>query len=236
MKKLICVVAIMTTVSGCSTAPADKAPQASSTENYKSHAQQGLQYMQLGRINEAVLELDEAIKQCETQYPIDGKKTYTSRTTAEGLMYTMLSASRNETPEVLDTVCSDAYYLRGSIALNTGRIRDAENLLKKAIAMAPVNAMYLSALGHIYQVKRDWNQAVDYFSQAEDAALTYSPDELRGSEFLRAKRGVGFNLVQLGKLNEAEVKYKECLALNSSDKGALDELEYINIIRDKQKL
>lgn len=148
-------------------------------------------------------------------------------------MYSVLSSSKDESAEVVDIVCSDVYYLQGSIALNTGRIRDAEFLLKKAVSMAPMNSMYLSALGHIYQVRRDWNQALDYFTQAEDAAPTYSPDVLKASEFVRAKRGIGFNLIQLGKLNEAEVKYKECLALNGGDKSAKDELEYINIIRGK---
>ncbi len=102
--------------------------------------------------------------------------------------------------------------------------------------MAPVNAMYLSALGHIYQVRRDWAVAIDYFSRAEDAAQTYSPEAVRVSEFMHAKRGLGFNLIQLGKLNEAEVKYQECLAIDVTDKGALNELEYIKILRAKHNL
>ncbi|MEN0036997.1 MAG: hypothetical protein AAGC78_08010 [Cellvibrio sp.] len=235
MKKTLCAFVVIATVYGCTTTPANKATQ-TYNKDYKAHAQQGLQYMQSGFVNEAAIELDEAIKQCENKYLINGKKIYTSRTTAESLMYSVLSTNKNEAAEVGDIVCSDAYYLRGSIALNTGRIRDAEFLLKKAVGMGPMNAMYLSALGHIYQVRRDWNQAVYYFTQAEEAAPTYSPDVLKASEFVRAKQGIGFNLIQLGKLNEAEEKYKECLALNSGDKRAKDELEYINIIRGKRNL
>lgn len=235
MKKTLSAFVVIATVYGCSTPQTNKTTPATSND-HKTHAQQGLQYIQSGLVNEAIIELDEAIRQCEIKYPLSGKKIYTSRTTAESLMYSVLSTNKNEPVEVVDTVCSDAYYIRGSIALNTGRIRDAEFLVKKAVDRAPMNSMYLSALGHIYQVKRDWNQAVDYFTQAEDAAPTYSPDALKASEFLRAKRGMGFNLIQLGKLNEAEVKYKECLALNSGDKRAKDELEYINIIRHKAKL
>jgi len=236
MKKKVGIFVVIAAIYGCSTAPAKQPTQTSSNKSPISHAQKGLQYIQSGFVNEAIIAFDEAIKQCEIQYPADGKKIYTSRTTAESLMYSVLSTNNNEPVEVVDTVCSDAYYIRGSIALNTGRIRDAEFLIKKAVEMAPMNSMYLSALGHIYQVRRDWSQAVDYFTQAEDAAPTYSPDVLKASEFVRAKRGVGFNLIQLGKLNEAEAKYKECLALNSGDKSALDELEYINIIRDKKSL
>ena len=236
MKKTVCIFVVMATVSSCSTAPVQQPTQTATNETPIIHAQKGLQYIQSGLVTEAIIEFDEAIKQCETQYPIDGKKIYTSRTTAESLMYSMLSANKNEAAEVVDTVCSDAYYIRGSIALNTGRLRDAEIFIKKAVNMAPLNSMYLSAIGNIYQVRRDWSQAVDYFTQAENAAPTYSPDVLKSTEFVRAKRGVGFNLIQLGKLNEAEAKYKECLALNSGDKSALDELEYINMIRDKKRL
>lgn len=235
MKKALYAFVVIATVYGCSTPQTNKTVQTTNND-HKTHAQQGLQYIQSGLVNEAIIEFDEAIKQCETKYPLSGKKIYTSRTTAESLMYSVLSINKNESVEVVDTVCSDAYYIRGSIALNTGRIRDAEFLVKKAVDMAPMNSMYLSALGHIYQVRRDWNLAVDYFTKAEEAAPTYSPDALKATEFVRAKRGIGFNLIQLGKLNEAEEKYEECLALNSGDKRAKDELEYINIIRDKNKL
>ncbi|WP_039911989.1 tetratricopeptide repeat protein [Cellvibrio mixtus] len=221
---------------GCSSSSTIKPLQAVISEPHKAHAEQGLYFMQTGMLLQAITEFDEAIKHCEVKYPADGKKVYTSRTTAESLMYAVLSSSRDESVDVVDTVCSDAYYLRGFTAMNTGRLRDAEGYLHKAVSMAPVNAMYLSALGHIYQVKRDWQQAIDYFAQAEDAAKTYSPEQVRISEFSRAKRGIGFNLIQLGKLNEAEAKYKECLAIDAKDKGALNELEYINKLREQNNL
>lgn len=71
---------------------------------------------------------------------------------------------------------------------------------------------------------------IDPQKQAEDAAQTYPPNHSEPASLCAQ------NAVQLEKLNEAEVKYKECLALNSADKSALDELEYINIIRSKNKL
>lgn len=236
MNKKVCILFGIITLYGCSTSSAKKPLQAVANEPHKIHAEQGLYLMQTGMLNQASIEFDEAIKHCEIRYPAAGKRLYTSRTTAESLMYAVLSSSKDETVEVVDIVCSDAYYLRGFTALNTGRVRDAEGYLQKAVSMAPVNAMYLSALGHIYQVRGDWNQAVHYFTQAEEAAQTYSPELIRISEFSRAKRGVGFNLIQLGKLNEAEVKYRECLAIDAKDKGAQSELEYIKILREKNNL
>ncbi len=213
-----------------------KKPSKIVDEPHKAHAEQGLYFMQAGMLPQAIAEFDAAIKHCEASYLIEGKSVYSSRTTAESLVYSVLASSQQQTLEMVDTVCSDAYYLRGFTALNTGRLRDAEVYLLKAVNMAPVNAMYLSALGHIYQVRRDWAVAIDYFTRAEDAAQTYSPEAIRGSEFIRAKRGIGFNLIQLGKLNEAEVKYQECLAIDATDKSALNELEYIKILRAKHNL
>lgn len=236
MKRTVGIVFGILALYGCSSSPAKKSSSIAANEAHKAHAEQGLYFMQSGLLVQAIAEFDEAIRHCEIKYPAAGKKIYTSRTTAESLMYVVLSASKNETIDVVDTVCSDAYYLRGFTALNTGRLRDAEGYVHKAVSMAPVNAMYLSALGHIYQVKRDWSQAVDYFTQAETAAQTYSPELIRVSEFSRAKRGIGFNLIQLGKLSEAEIKYKECLAIDAKDKGALNELEYIKILREKNNL
>lgn len=234
MNRPIFIAAGIIALCNCSNSPAKKTLNA--PEPHKAHAEQGLYFMQAGLLPQAIAEFDAAIKHCEATYLIEGKSVYSSRTTAESLVYSVLASSQQQTVEVVDTVCSDAYYLRGFTALNTGRLRDAEVYLLKAVNMAPVNAMYLSALGHIYQVRRDWAVAIDYFIRAEDAAQTYSPEGLRVNEFIRAKRGIGFNLIQLGKLNEAEVKYQECLAIDATDKSALNELEYIKILRAKHNL
>lgn len=236
MNKTICILMGITTLISCSSSSTNKSVHATAHEPHKIHAEQGLYFMQSGLLNQAITEFDEAIKYCEAKYPAQGKKIYTSRTTAESLMYAVLSTSKDETVEVIDIICSDAYYLRGFAALNSGRVRDAESYLQKAVSMAPMNAMYLSAMGHIQQVRGDWHQAINYFTRAEDAAQTYSPELIRVSEFSRAKHGIGFNLIQLGKLNEAALKYKECLEINANDKSALNELEYIRILREKNNL
>lgn len=232
MKKMACVVAI-TVLSGCATAPAKKVVPEKDPGFHKAHVEQGYDYLQSGKLNQAVEEFELAIKKCEPLL-IGDKKIYTSRTPAESVMYVVLAAGKNEAAEVWDTTCSDAYYLQGYAVLDFGKIEEAETYLKKAVSMAPMNAMYLSELGHIYQVKRDWNQALTYFTEAEDAAQTYTPEELKISELGRAKRGVGFNLIELGKLDDAEIKFREALALDGGDKVARNELEYIKQLRAKK--
>lgn len=130
-------------------------------------------------------------------------------------------------------VCSEALYLRGYASLDLGEVELAEKYLKRAIDMAPVNSKYLSELGHIYHAKKDWTNALAIFIKAEEAANTYAPPQLKSTELPRAKRGVGFSLIELGKLDEAEAKFKECLKIDKNDEGALRELKYIEHARSK---
>lgn len=233
MKRVVCVIAVIAALSGCASAPVKKVAPEKDPGSPKVHVAQGYDYLQSGKLNQAVEEFDLAIKKCEPLFSRD-KKIYTSRTPAESLIYVALAAGKNEAAEVLDTTCSDAYYLQGYAVLDFGKIEEAETYLKKAVSMAPMNAMYLSELGHIYQVRRDWNQALTYFIEAEDAAQIYTPEELKISELGRARRGVGFNLIELGKLDDAERKFREALALDGGDKVARNELEYIKQLRAKK--
>jgi tetratricopeptide (TPR) repeat protein len=51
----------------------------------------------------------------------------------------------------------------------------------------------------------------------------------------RARRGIGYVLVELGKLDEAEKKYQQCLADNPKDSRAAAELEYVRNLKAKRK-
>ncbi len=73
--------------------------------------------------------------------------------------------------------------------------------------------------------------ALDLFEQAEEAADTFSPEALKADELARAKRGQGYVLIEIGQLDKAEAKYRECLAINHNDSIALQELEYIKRLR-----
>ncbi len=87
---------------------------------------------------------------------------------------------------------------------------------------------------NLYQTKKDWKKALDTFQESEQNVEAYSPPDLKLQELSRAKRGVGFALIELGKLDEAEKKFNECLEINKNDKTALNELKYIEGLRNKK--
>ncbi len=120
------------------------------------------------------------------------------------------------------------------VCLDLGKIDIAEQFILRAVEMSPVNSMYLSELGHIYQIKKEWNKALDTFQKSEHSVEVYSHPDSKLEELSRAKRGVGFTLIELGKLDEAEKKFNLCLEINKNDKTALNELKYIKSLKIKK--
>ena len=117
--------------------------------------------------------------------------------------------------------------------MELGKIEDAKTFIKKALELSPSNSMYLAELGHIYQAEKKLVEAMELFKRAEESASAYSPENVKNTELTRAMRGVGYSLIELGRLDEAEEKYKKCLEINKDDKKALGELSYIQSLKNK---
>jgi tetratricopeptide (TPR) repeat protein len=83
-------------------------------------------------------------------------------------------------------------------------------------------------------LEKNWTKAKEAFEKAEDQAPT-SPDESKAEVLGRARRGLGYVFVELGQLDEAEKKYRQCLAADPRDTKAAKELEYVRGLRTKAK-
>ena len=182
--------------------------------------------------SKAIVKTNEAISLCAAQYDNEKQVHYAARSQTEALFYMISAAALDKDAVAVSTLCSDALFLRAYASLDLGQVEQAKADLERALKMAPANAVYLSELGHIYQINSQWQQALETFQQAEEAAKNYSPPELKKKELARAKRGVGYNLIEMGKLDEAEKKFKECLEMDGSDKGARHEREYIKALKN----
>jgi Flp pilus assembly protein TadD len=58
---------------------------------------------------------------------------------------------------------------------------------------------------------------------------------LKPTNLGRARRGLAYVFVELGKLAEAEKKYEQCLAADPKDTRAAQELEYVRGLRAKTR-
>ncbi|MDH5434287.1 MAG: tetratricopeptide repeat protein [Gammaproteobacteria bacterium] len=195
----------------------------------------GYNFLSKQNLINAVEEFDKAITLCKEQYGNGEQAVFAARTPTESLYYMLIATAESKNAVVIASTCADALYLKGYSVLELDKTELAQSLLERAVALSPNNSLYLSELGHILHAKKSWQEALDVFIRSESAAKTYSPDDVKEQELTRAMRGVGYSLIELGRLDEAEKKYNECLKINKNDEAAKQELIYIKQLRDKSK-
>jgi tetratricopeptide (TPR) repeat protein len=183
----------------------------------------------------AIAKCDKVIALFKAHYRKRKEKVYCGRTPAENLGYLVkAAAAMNEgkfdagTKQaiVISSTWATAYFMKAFALAEMGNRPEAMSALKEAIVLSPWNSQYLSELGYLYAVKKDWAKALETYQAAEEHAAL-SPDDTKAEELAKARRGVGYVLVELGKLDEAEKKYEQCLKEDPQDKKAAAELEYV---------
>jgi tetratricopeptide (TPR) repeat protein len=191
---------------------------------------------------EGIANCDQVIARFKSHYGTSKSKIYCARTSTETLGYLLQSAAdMNEgkfekgkkNAIVLSSTWASAYFLKGYAFQELGRIGDAKAALKGALEFSPWSSLYLSELGSIYKLEKNWPEAKKTFEAAEEHAAL-SPDDLKASELGLARRGLGYVLVELGQLTEAEKKYQQCLKDDPNDKKAAAELEYVRGLKTKR--
>ena len=161
-------------------------------------------------------------------------KIYCARTSAECLGYLSKAGTEKHNAIALSSTWADAYFMKGYTLLELGRMAEAKSAIQRAIELSPWSPRYLSELGSIYELEKNWAKAKEAFEISEDQA-PLAPDDVKAEELGRARRGIAYVLVELGKLDEAEKKYQQCLKENPNDTRAAAELEYVRGLKAKRK-
>ena len=159
---------------------------------------------------------------------------YCARSSAESLGYLRQAATEKKGAIALPSRWADACYMGGYALVEMGRRAEAKESVLRALKLSPFSPLYLNELGSIYQLEKDWPNAMAQFKLAEGNA-GLAPDDTRAAELGQARRGVGYVLVELRKLDEAAKKYEECLADDPKDERARRELEYVRAQQAKRK-
>jgi tetratricopeptide (TPR) repeat protein len=192
--------------------------------------EQGVALMRAKKPADAVPLFDQVAALYEARAQDKAVKYYSARTASETLFYPLQVATsdKGKSPAVvLSGNWGYAYYLKAYCLLDLGRASEAKAQLLRAVALAPQNAQFLGELGHVYQLEKNWPVALETFERAEKAAKEFSPEQARNGELARAWRGMGYVLVELSRLDEAEAMYRKCLQLNAQDAMAQRELAYV---------
>jgi tetratricopeptide (TPR) repeat protein len=128
-------------------------------------------------------------------------------------------------------VC-DALFMKGFSLIDLNRGSEAEPFLRRATELAPANAHYLNEYAEWWKSARQWQKSYDMFSKAADLAPE-QPADVRDKRHARSLRGMGFNLIEMGKLDDAEMLMNQSLKLEPESQAAKNELQYITEQRAK---
>ncbi len=212
----------------------ESAPPADEEAKLATLLEEGARFAAAGKPTEAISYFDKVAAAYEQKFQGSKVKIACPRWSVESLMYLLEAANSHTETEIVSVNWANAYYLKAYSLTDLGQVSAAKELLQKAIALAPLNAQFLSELGNVYQREKDWPNALQAFRSAEAAARKYSPPAVKNAELSHAWRGIGYVLVEQNQLDEAEKMYRQCLDLDKNDVKAQDELGYIQELRVKQ--
>jgi len=173
-----------------------------------------------------IAKCDQVINAFNAHYGGSKQKIFCARSPEESLGLMMKAAVDKNNAVALSFVWSDAYFMKAYALEDLGRMSEAKATLQQALKLSPYNAQYLAEMGQIYAREKNWTKAEQLYREAEDNA-PLSPPEAKAGDLARARRGLGYLLVEVGKLDEAEKKYQQCIAADPNDTKARAELQYV---------
>lgn len=124
-----------------------------------------------------------------------------------------------------DSTCV-ALFVKGYALIDLGRRAEAEPFLRRATELAPDDAHYLNEYAEWWKNEHQWQKSYDLFSAAA-ALAPKQPEHERQRMHARSLRGMGFALIELGRLDDAERQFNASLKIEPNSPAALSELKYI---------
>lgn len=141
------------------------------------------------------------------------------------------AAEAKQEAVALEGKYAQAYFLRGYIAVERKDYGAGLKNVGKAVELSPINPHYLSEMGFLVSLSKDYERAIVLYERAITGAELLFGDDKIADEKRRAMRGKGYCLIELGRLDEATKLYVECLRIFPEDTAARNELRYIEKIR-----
>ena len=133
---------------------------------------------------------------------------------------------------ILGSGWCDALFGKGFVLVDLNRSAEAESFLARAVEMGPTDPHYLNEYAEWHKTRRKWERSLDLFTRAWNMVdrSTSGPNRKIAA---RALRGMGFNQIELGDLDEAERHFKQSKEYDPENRGADNELKYIDDLRKR---
>jgi tetratricopeptide (TPR) repeat protein len=180
---------------------------------------------------DAIAILDPLLADYEKLYAAEKGRIFCAHNPKQTILYASDADAAGMGSTVLGPDWCTALWARGFALIDLKQVDAAIPFLKRAVALSPAHAHYLSELAYAYQVQRKWQLSYDIFQRAAAGAML-EEDEQRKKSLRRAWFGMGYDLIELGRLEEAEKMLSLCLELTPDDQKIRNELQYV---RDQRK-
>lgn len=162
----------------------------------------------------------------EKRYAGEKRHIFCAVNASQSKAYMSDAAATKQEAVAIEPDWCRAQYIRGYALVDLGKTDDALAAFQRLTELAPKNSRYLNELGYILADKKKYEEAAKAY-QRSLAVTDLSPDDT-DQERCVAYRGIGYNMAKLGKLDDAEAAYRNCLAIGvDSDEvqDALDDLD-----------
>ncbi|HSH90501.1 MAG TPA: tetratricopeptide repeat protein [Ramlibacter sp.] len=191
------------------------------------------EFLKARKLPESLAAAERVISFYEAKYRDTRDQVYCARGPLDTIFYiTRHATAHNGRGAVVVRNWCEAHFLRGYVLVELGRLPEARVALEAAVAMSPWNSQYLSELGNIYLREKAWARALETYAAAEQA-VEISDSAQKNNDAAKAQRGAGYALIELGRLADAEEKYRRSLELVPGNPLALGQLRYIAQLRAK---
>jgi tetratricopeptide (TPR) repeat protein len=180
----------------------------------------------------ALLLVDPLLADYDKLYAGEKRTMFCDTDQAETAAYSQLPGGASA--RVVEGGWCIALWAKGFAMIDLEQLDAAIPYLERAAALSPLHAHYLSELGYAYQSQKKWQLSFDTYARAADLAKREPVDEQKKS-LRRAWFGMAFDLVELGRYDEAEKLFNKCLEVAPGDDKVLNELQYLKEQRARPK-
>ncbi|QWT18861.1 tetratricopeptide repeat protein [Bacillus sp. NP157] len=221
-------------LAGCAAQPAK--PKDTQADPDLVEVLKGVKMIEAGQIQAAIDgPLTDVVSRYETKYGHSDKRMYSARGFTQTLIYLGGAAkdigdgTDKRSAVALGPAWGMAYWARGYAYAEMARYPEAEAELKKALALSPNDAQFQGELAYVYQTEHRTQESLAlYTSMVDNVPLMDDwPDAMKNEFTCKAWRGQGYDLAELGRFDDAEKAYRECLKVIPNEPKSEAELGWI---------
>ena len=192
---------------------------------------QAFSAIQAGDPARALATVEPVVASFDKEFSGEKRHIFCSQTAEQDGYYMTTADGGADNVRLVTVTWCNALYVKAFALVDLGRLDDAQSAFERLVAFAPKHSRYLNELAYVLLKKKEWQHSIDAYRNAE-AAATFTPAR-RDYERCVSFRGIGYDLVELGRLDDAEAAYRKCLAIIPDEPKSLGEIEYIKEQRKK---